>query len=320
MTIDDLLYVSIHSRFPIPDFRFQFPDFIMSHDHHHHAEGNLKVVFFLNLAFTILEIVGGFYTSSLAILSDALHDLGDSLSLGLSWYFERLSKKGRTETFSYGYKRFSLLGAVTNAVILLVGSIIILTQAIPQLFSPEETDAKGMLYLATLGVVVNGAAVFRLRKGESINERVVSLHLLEDILGWLAVLVGSVIMLYFDAPFVDPLLSIFIASFVIYNVFKNLRKSLLIILQGTPENVDVDTLREKLNSIDEVTDIHDCHTWSMDGRYNVLTTHIVLNKDYALSEQFEIKKRIQELLKNQSINHVTVEFEGPDEQCDLKDC
>lgn len=290
----------------------------MSHNHHH-AEGNLKVAFFLNLVFTIVEIIGGFYTNSLAILSDALHDLGDSLSLGLSWYFERLSKKGRTETFSYGYKRFSLLGAVTNAVILLVGSIIILTQAVPQLFSPEETDARGMLYLAILGVVVNGAAAFRLRKGESINERIVSLHLLEDVLGWLAVLVGSVIMIYFDAPFVDPLLSIFIAGFVIYNVFKNLRKSLLIILQGTPENVDIDSLREKLNSIDEVTDLHDCRTWSMDGRYNVLTIHIVLNKDYALSEQLEIKRRIRELLKGQFIDHVTVEFEGPDEQCELED-
>lgn len=293
----------------------------MGHDHHHHhTEGNLKLAFFLNLSFTVIEIVGGLYTNSLAILSDALHDLGDSLSLGLSWYFERLSKKGRTETFSYGYKRFSLLGAVTNAVVLMVGSIIILTQAIPQLFEPEETDAQGMLYLAILGVVVNGVAVLRLRKGKSINERVVSLHLLEDVLGWLAVLIGSVIMLYFDAPFIDPLLSILIAGYVIYNVFKNLKKSLLIILQGTPENVDIEEVRNKLNSIQEVTDVHDCHTWSMDGQYNVLTVHLVLNKDYRLSDQEEIKQRVQALLKDESINHVTIEFDGPDEECDLETC
>ncbi len=161
------------------------------HHHHHHDTGNLKVAFFLNLAFTLVEIVGGLYTNSLAILSDALHDLGDSLSLGLSWYFQKLSKKGRTSSFSYGYKRFSLLGAVVNSIVLVVGSIIILSKAIPQLFNPSQANAEGMMYLAILGIVVNGAAVLKLRKGESLNEKVITLHLLEDVLGWVAVLIGS---------------------------------------------------------------------------------------------------------------------------------
>lgn len=288
--------------------------------HHHHAEDNLRLAFFLNLAFTIVEIVGGLYTNSLAILSDAIHDLGDSLSLGMSWYFQRLSTKGRTKTFSYGYKRFSLLGAIINAVVLLAGSIIILTHAIPQLWQPQAADAKGMLYLAILGVVVNGAAVLKLRKGKSINERVVSLHLLEDVLGWLAVLIGSVIMLYVEAPFIDPLLAILISGFVIYNALKHLKRSFLIILQGTPANVDVEELRIKLKGIEEVVDIHDCHSWSMDGQYNILTLHLVLDKDYTLSTQAEIKKHVQQLLKGESINHVTIEFEGPDEQCRFEDC
>ena len=292
-----------------------------NHDHaHNHAEGNVKVAFFLNLSFTIIEIIGGLYTNSLAILSDAVHDLGDSLSLGLSWYFQNLSKKGRTKTFSYGYKRFSLLGAIINTIVLIVGSIFILTQAIPELFNPEETNVKGMLYLSILGIVVNGAAVFKLRKGESLNEKVVSLHLLEDVLGWVAVLIGSIIMMYADAPFIDPLLSVLISVFVLYNVYRNLKKSLLVILQGIPEEVSMDDIRQKLKGLPEVTDIHDCHAWSMDGQYNILTVHLELDRDYKLSEQAQLKETVRSKLKDESLNHITIEFEGQNEDCALKDC
>ena len=190
----------------------------MAHHHHHHehdhAEGNIRVAFFLNVGFALIELIGGLYTNSLAILSDALHDLGDSLSLGLSWYFQKISKKGRTKNFSYGYKRFSLLAAIINSIVLVTGSIIIITHAIPKLLSPTETNSKGMLLLAILGIVINGAAVLRLQKGKSLNEKVVSLHLLEDVLGWVAILIGSIFMMYFDAPFLDPLLSIGITLFV----------------------------------------------------------------------------------------------------------
>lgn len=292
----------------------------MGNHHHHHGEGNISVAFFLNLGFTIIEIIGGLYTNSLAILSDALHDLGDSLSLGLSWYFQRLSRKGRTSTFSYGYKRFSLLGAIINSIVLVVGSVLILTKAIPELFDPSETNAKGMLYLAILGIIVNGAAVLRLRKGSSINERVVSLHLLEDVLGWVAVLIGSLVMLFVDAPFIDPLLSVLISLYVLYNVYKNLRKSLLIILQGIPEEVSIEDIREKLKNIPEITDVHDCHAWSMDGEYHVMTVHVCLNKNYSLEEQASIKQEIRSLLKSDAINHITIELESVDEDCGLADC
>ncbi|MEP2668700.1 MAG: cation diffusion facilitator family transporter [Cyclobacteriaceae bacterium] len=294
-----------------------------SHDHHHHhdhAEGNIKVAFFLNMGFTIIEIVGGILTNSLAILSDALHDLGDSLSLGLSWYFQKISKKGRTKSFTFGYKRFSLLGAIINSIILIVGSIIILSKAIPQIFNPEAVHVQGMFYLAILGIIVNGAAVLRLRKGETMNERVVSLHLLEDVLGWVAVLIGSVIMMYFDAPFIDPLLSVFIALYVLYNVYKNLKKSMVIILQGIPEEVSIEHIREKLKSIPSITNVHDCHVWSMDGNYNVLTVHLVLDKDYQLSEQVVLKQQVREILKGESVNHITIELENQDEHCELVDC
>lgn len=295
----------------------------MGHNHNHshnHSEVNVKVAFFLNLAFTIIEIIGGFYTNSLAILSDALHDLGDSLSLGLSWYFQKLSKKGRTEKFSYGYKRFSLLGAIINSIVLVAGSIFILTKAIPELFNPEETNVQGMLYLAILGIVVNGTAVLKLRKGESLNEKVVSLHLLEDVLGWVAVLIGSIIMMYTDAPFIDPLLSVLISLFVLYNVYKNLHNSILVILQGIPEEVALEDIKEKLKDISEIADVHDNHVWSLDGEYNIITIHLQLDKDYKLSEQAIIKLKVKSQLKDESINHITIEFEGQDENCELKSC
>lgn len=286
------------------------------HGHHHHDHGvkNLRVAFFLNLGFTIIEIIGGVMTNSLAILSDALHDLGDSLSIGLSWYFQKLSTKKGDATYSYGYKRFSLLGAIINAVVLLVGSVFILTEAIPALFNPGVTDAKGMMYLAIFGVVVNGAAVLRLKKGTSINEKVISLHLLEDVLGWVTVLIGSIVMLYFDAPWIDPLLSVLIALFILFNVYKSLKASLGIILQATPQDIDISMVHEKLKGIPQIRDVHDCHIWSMDGEYHVLSAHLVLNGDYTLQEMAEIKTVAKELLKEE-VEHVTIEFEGPHEEC-----
>ncbi|MFO7743922.1 MAG: cation diffusion facilitator family transporter [Psychroflexus sp.] len=288
----------------------------MPHNHDHsHGTGNLKVAFFLNLGFTIIEIIGGLYTNSLAILSDALHDLGDSLSLGLSWYFQKLSNKGRTKNYSYGYKRFSLLGAIINAVVLAVGSIFILAHAVPQLFNPEETNAEGMFYLAILGVIVNGAAVLKLRKGESMNEKVVSLHLLEDVLGWAAVLVGSIIMMYFDAPFIDPLLSILISLYVIYNVYRNLKKSMLIILQATPSEISMEEVKSQLLELNEIIEIHDLHVWSLDGNYNVMSVHVRLEQDYKLSELSDLKEKIRSKLHDKSIEHVTIEIEAKDEDC-----
>ncbi|MGB3463856.1 MAG: cation diffusion facilitator family transporter [Cyclobacteriaceae bacterium] len=290
------------------------------HGHHHHAEGNLKVAFFLNLGFTIIEIVGGLYTNSLAILSDALHDMGDSLSLGLSWYFQKLSKKGRTKNFSYGYRRFSLLGALINSVVLLVGSGIILATAIPELLDPEETNATGMMYLAILGIIVNGMAVVKLKTGTSLNEKAVMLHLVEDVLGWIAVLAGSIIMMYFDAPFIDPLLSVLIALYILYNVVKNLRESLRVLLQGVPHGISISALKKTVSQIDEVADVHDCHIWSMDGNYNVLTVHLKLKNDLKLSELENIKFKVRNLIENQSIDHVTIEFDTPNEDCKFENC
>ncbi len=292
-----------------------------NHSHHHNTTGNIKVAFFLNLIFTIIEFVGGLYTNSLAIMSDALHDLGDSFSLGLSWYFQKLSHKKPSNKFSYGYKRFSLLGAIVNSVILVIGSIYIMSKAIPRLMHPTEADANGMMWLAILGIVVNGAAVLKLKQGTSINERVVSLHLLEDVLGWAAVLIASIIMQFWYVPILDPILSLCIAAYVLFNVYKNIKETLHIILQGTPEEISVDNVRIKLEKLPEINEIHDCHIWSLDGEYNLCTIHITINnKLMTIADSSEIKKQVRQLLHDEfDLEHVTLELELINEDCEYRE-
>lgn len=299
----------------------------MSHDHHSHDHNqhhtdvkNIKTAFFLNLFFTLVEIVGGFLTNSIAILSDAIHDLGDCLSLGLAWYFQKVARKGSDTSYSYGYKRFSLLGAIINSIVLVTGSVLILTVAIPRILHPVDANTGGMFLLAILGVLVNGAAVFRLKKGNSINERVVSLHLLEDVLGWLAILIGSIVMHFFDVPVLDPIMSVAIAIFVLYNVFKNVKQSLHIILQGIPDEVNLADLSAHIQQFEGVESIHDLHVWSIDGTYNVLTVHVVLNNSLNMEKLAELKATIRDSLQEKGIQHATIEFETADERCCFEKC
>ncbi|NVK52066.1 MAG: cation transporter [Flavobacteriaceae bacterium] len=295
----------------------------MEHHHgHNHTTENIKTAFFLNLAFTIIEFIGGFFTNSLAIMSDAIHDLGDSLSLGMSWYFQKLSNKKANKKFSYGYGRFSLLGAILNSIVLLVGSIFIILEAIPRLLKPEEADAFGMMWLAILGIIVNGAAVLKLKKGSSINERVVSLHLLEDVLGWTAVLIASIIMQFWNVPILDPILSLLIAVYILFNVFKNIKESFRIILQGVPVEVSQNDIRTYLLSLDNVVDVHDCHVWTMDGEFHIATIHLIVNEsNYTWQQAKRIKQRVKKDLHDTfNVEHVTIEIETISEDCAYIDC
>lgn len=294
-----------------------------NHDHsHHHHQGtsNIKLAFFLNLGFTIIEIVGGVLTNSVAIISDAIHDLGDSLSLGLSWYFQSLSKKKSDAKFSFGYQRFSLLGAVVNSMVLVIGGILVLQEAIPRLWEPPQPDAEGMIYLAILGILVNGAAVLRLRKGSSINEEVVSLHLLEDVLGWIAVLITAIVMQFIDAPILDPLLSIFITAWVLWNVYRNLRKSFSILLQAVPGDKDITGLKKQIQDIAEVSNVHDIHLWTLDGEKDIFTVHVKVEKVNDFDKQAAVKTAIRQILSEKQIEHVTIEVESIEEDCEQVDC
>ncbi len=295
-----------------------------SHESSHHLENedvkNIGTAFFLNLFFTIVEFVGGAITNSVAILSDAVHDLGDCISLGMSWHFQHISKRAGNKVYTYGYKRFSLLGAIITSVVLAIGSFLIIAKAVPRLFHPEQPDARGMLLLAVLGVIINGAAVLRLRKGHSINERVVSLHMLEDVLGWLAVLVGAVVMLFANLPILDPILSIAIAFYVLTNVYRNVKESLQIILQAAPAAIDTDDVIRIVSDIPEIESVHDVHVWSTDGQYNIMTVHVVLNKEKSLPELHELKEKIRRKLQSVGIQHVTIEFETDKEDCSMEGC
>lgn len=286
-----------------------------SHHHHDHSEGNIKVAFFLNLGFAVIEIVGGLWTNSVAILSDALHDFGDSLTLGVSWYFAKVARKDRNQRYSYGYKRFSVLGALINSIVLVTGSVFIIIEAVPRLFDPVTPNTEGMIYLAIGGVVVNGIAAFRLSKGHSLNEKAVYTHLLEDILGWVAVLIGAIVMNFWALPVIDPILSVLIAAFILYNVFKNLRESFRIILQGTPTDISIKKIHEVIKDIPLVLDVHDCHTWSLDGEYHILSIHLVIEADLPLSELESIKNETKQRVSKLGIKHTTIEFETASEDC-----
>ena len=296
----------------------------MGHHHgHHHTTENIKAAFFLNFAFTIVEIIGGIYTNSLAIMSDAVHDLGDSLSLGMSWYFQKLSNKDANKKYSYGYGRFSLLGAIINSIVLTVGSVFIISEAIPRIINPEDADAQGMMWLAILGIIVNGAAVLKLKKGSSINERVVSLHLLEDVLGWFAVLIASIVMQFWNVPILDPILSLVIAGYIFFNVFRNIKESFKIILQGVPNKISSDEIKKQIiKNIEDVEDIHDCHIWTLDGEFHIATIHITINdKEFSWRKSKEIKEKIKKLLHDSfHLEHVTLELESNLEDCGYKNC
>ena len=210
-----------------------------------------------------------------------------------------------------------MIGALVNSIVLLAGSVYMLTEAIPRILNPEESNAKGMLVLAVFGILVNGAAVFKLKKGNSLNENAVRLHLMEDVLGWVAVLIGSILMYFFDWKIIDPLLSIGITGYVLFNIYGNLKGVFRVILQGTPESLDPKEIIPELIKIPEVLDIHDVHLWTMDGNFNVMTLHAVIKKEV---KKAKVKSEIRHKLQHMEVEHVTIEMEFEDEDCGMENC
>lgn len=296
-----------------------------AHHHHHHVDlspgtlptsdkSPITTAFWLNTIFAILEVIGGLYTNSVSILSNALHDFGDSLSLGCAFYFEKMARKKGDAIYTYGYKRFALLGAFTNSIVLIVGSVFILQEAFSRFFNPASVHTQGMLFLAVAGVLVNGIAAVRLKRGHSINERVVSLHFIEDMLGWIAVLVVGAIMMLKPIPVLDPLLSVGISGYILFNVFKNLKEVWRVVLQGIPDKDLNDKIAEKIQLVAGVVDHHDVHVWSLDGRYHIASLHLVLaEKD--LSDSDRIKCAVRERLMGLNLQHVTIETEVESQRC-----
>ena len=274
-------------------------------------EERVRFAAFLNVAFTVLELVGGFWTNSLAILSDALHDFGDSIALLVSWIFERGARKSPDASRTFGYQRLSLFSALFSASILIAGSLVIIFQAVPRFFNPATVNAFGMVGLAVIGILFNGAGFFLLKRGESLNEKVLSWHLLEDVLGWVGILVGGVIIYFWRIYQLDPIMTIALTAFILYNVTKNLREAINILLQGVPEHINLEAVKKDLTSIKGVIDVHDIHIWSLEGETDVFTAHVVLD-DETLKSPEPTKQTIKEKLQKHHIEHSTIELERKD--------
>ncbi|WP_070138226.1 cation diffusion facilitator family transporter [Crocinitomix algicola] len=289
----------------------------MGHHHEHHAVKNLRLAFFLNLAFTVFEIFGGIYTNSIAILSDAVHDLGDSLSLGTAWYLQKKSNRKSDAKFSFGYQRFSLLGALINSVVLVGGSIYVIYAAVERIMYPESSDAEGMIFFAVVGVLVNGYAAWKLTKGKTMNEKVIGWHLIEDVLGWAAILIVSIILYFKDIPYLDPILSLLITLYILYNAFKRLRETLYLFLQGNPTDINKQEIEKELVNLLGVQSIHQTAIWSLDGEHHVFSTHIRMNKNVTAQESYQIKKNINQILERYKFEYYTVETELSNEDCSM---
>jgi cobalt-zinc-cadmium efflux system protein len=288
------------------------------HSHNHQDDDssrNIALVFFLNLGFTIIEFIGGLLTNSTAILADAVHDLGDSLSLGSAWFLSRWGQKSANNEFTYGYRRLTLFGAFLNSVVLIAGSAWVLSEAIPRLADPVMPVSEGMIALAIVGVCVNGFAAYRISKGKTLNEKVLNWHLLEDVLGWVSVLIVAIILQFANWPILDPLLSIGFTLFILFNVLRNLWTTGKIFLQAAPDKGLHDEIRQSLLKIDGIIEIHHQHLWSLDGEHHVLTAHIVMNEFFERENFMKIKKTVAEALESFDLAHTTIEIELIEEDC-----
>ena len=243
------------------------------------TEKNIFIAFVLNLAFSVFEFIGGIFTGSVAIISDAVHDIGDAASIGVSFFLERKSKKQPDKKYTYGYGRYSVLGGALTTLILLLGSVAVIYNAILRIITPNQINYNGMIALAVVGVCVNLLAALLTRNGGSLNQKAVNLHMLEDVLGWIVVLIGAIVMRFTNLYIIDPLMSIGVASFIFVNALKNLKEVLDLFLEKTPHNINVDEIEEHICEIEGVIGVHHIHVWSIDGHNNCATMHVVVNGD-----------------------------------------
>ena len=277
------------------------------------TDKNILIAFVLNLFFSVFEFIGGALTGSVAIVSDAVHDIGDAASIGVSYFLERKSKKQPDNIFTYGYARYSVIGSLITTAILLFGSVAVVYNSVLRLFNPVEINYNGMIVFALVGAVVNFVAAWFTKEGDSLNQKAVNLHMLEDVLGWIVVLIGAVIMRFTDISVIDPIMSIGVSVFIFINALKNLKQIENLFLEKTP--VEVEEIKKHICEIEGVLDVHHIHIWSMDGYSHYATMHVVTDED-----SHHIKDKIREELREHNIGHVTLEIESSDEHCHAHDC
>lgn len=279
------------------------------------TQHNILIAFILNLAFSVFEFIGGIFTGSVAIISDAIHDIGDAASIGISYFLEKKSKKQPDDIYTYGYARYSVIGGIITTVILLIGSVFVIINAVKRIINPVEINYNGMIVFAVIGVVVNFVAAYFTREGDSINQKAVNLHMLEDVLGWVVVLIGAIVMKFTDISLIDALMSIAVALFILINTLKNLKDIFNLFTIKIPDGISSSEITNHLLEIEGIKDVHHIHIWSTDGHSNYATMHIVTN-----ANPTEIKQKVKEELLEHGIFHSTLELETEDENCSAKEC
>ena len=279
------------------------------------TQKNILIAFLLNITFSVFELFGGIFTGSVAIISDSVHDLGDAVSIGFSYFLERKSRKQPDSKYTYGYLRFSVLGGIITTFILLFGSLAVIYNAVLRILNPVEINYNGMIIFAIIGAVVNFGAAYFTREGDSINQKAVNLHMLEDMLGWFVVLIGAIVMKFTEFKLLDPILSIAVAVFILVNAIKNLKDVLDLFLEKTPDNVNINEIVEHIEKIDGVLNVHHIHIRSIDGHNNYATMHIIADGDH-----HEIKDKVRNELEEHGICHATLELETPNEHCHHHEC
>ena len=271
----------------------------------------MMIAFLLNSSFAIIEVIFGLSFNSSAVLADAVHDMGDALAIGLSTLLEKISNKKEDSRYTLGYKRYSLLGAILTSIILIIGSILVLWENVPKIFAPEPVDYNGMLALGIVAILVNLAASKVVSHGHSHNESILSLHFLEDILGWLAVILVSIVLRFTDWYFLDPLLSLLIAVFILSQSLPKFWDNIKILLDHVPTDVDLGQLYQELESLDNIQAIAQLNVWTTDGIDKYAMIHICID-DIEKSQQ--TRQAIHQLVKTYGIVSATIECDGSMEE------
>ena len=296
----------------------------MDLDQHSHlsspVKGNrLLAAVLLNFIISIAEIVGGLLSNSLSLISDALHNLSDGLAIFIAWIANKISKRPSNSKRTFGYKRIEILAAFFNALILIVISFYLFYEAVLRIIQPEPVKGILMLIVATIGLLANLAAVFLLRTDskKNINVKAAYLHLLGDTLTSVAVIIGSILIIYLKIFWIDPIITIVIGLYILKETWVILKQTVDILMQGTPEGLDIELIRRDIEQIPEIANIHHVHAWNLDDHSVHFECHIDLKEDNRLSETENIHSRIENILRSKyHINHITIQFEY--QRCDDK--
>ena len=265
------------------------------------------LAFFLNLSFTIVEFIAGGVFGSSTVLADSVHDLGDAIAIGLSAYLETISNREEDSHYTLGYKRFSLLGALITAVILMTGSVFVILENITKLFNPQPVNDEGILWLGIIAVTINVLASLVVRKGKTKNESILSLHFLEDTLGWLAVILMAIILRFTDWYILDPLLSLVISFFILSKAIPRFWSTLKIFLDAVPEGVDIEQVKSDLEQLEYVASVNQLNLWTMDGLEKNAIVHVCLEH---VKHMDVCKESIRDLLKERGFQNVTIEVDS----------